>query len=81
MDHRTQEWRNPDPHELAEYMAERQRVQNPERMKGALKLEILLHLAFDGAQAREHVVMSVDHPLGLSGGARSKDNLQRVIFA
>ncbi len=61
-------------------MAEWQRVQDPERMNDALKLEILLHLAFYGAQARQHVMMRVDHAFGLAGGARREDDLQRVIF-
>ena len=75
MDYRAQQRRNPDSHKLAEYMAERQRVQNPEWMKQALILEIFPHFPFDGTETRKYVAMCVDHTLGLAGSARSKDDL------
>src|SRR5580765_7166853 len=50
INHGSQQGWNPDPHELAEYVTEGQRVQDPQRMNEALISEILLHLAFDGSQ-------------------------------
>ena len=74
-----EERRNPQGHELAEDVAERQSVQKMQRVKDAFVLEILLHLGFDGVEAREHVAVGVDDALGFGGGARSEQNLKGCI--
>ena len=71
--------RGPQSHELAEDMAEWQRVQDANGVKGLLELEILLHLLLDGSKAREHVAMGVDDAFGIAGGAGGEDDLQRVV--
>ena len=71
--------RNPQSHELPEDMAERQRVQEAQRMHDALVGQIFLHLALDGLKACDHVAMSMDDAFGLGGGSRGEENLQRRI--
>jgi hypothetical protein len=68
--------RDPQTHELAEDMAEGQRVQKVQRVEDALVLEVLLHLGLDGVETRKHIAMGMDDSLGLGGGAGGKENLK-----
>ncbi len=68
---------NPEPHGLAEDVAERQRVQNAQGMDKALVAHIRLGTFFNGTHAGQHVAMGEDDAFGIAGGAGSKENLQR----
>ena len=70
---------NPQGHELAEDVAERQRVQKMQRVKDALVLQILFHLLLDRIEAREHVAVGVDDTLGFGGRAGSEQDLKGCI--
>ena len=72
--------RHPEAHELAEDVAERQGVEEAQRMHPALILEIFCDLVFDGLQAGEDVAMGVDDAFGLGGGARGEDDLEWGLF-
>ena len=76
MDDGAEERWNPETHELAEDVAERQRVQKVERVEDALVLQVLLHLALDGVEAGEHVAVGVDDAFGFGGGAGGEKDLE-----
>ncbi len=73
-----QRW-NPKPHELPEDMAERKRMQNPQRMHQPLVAQVLANFLFQGIERGQHIPVGMHDPLGLPGGAGSKDDLQRGI--
>ncbi len=68
--------RGPEAHELAEDVAERQAVEEAQRMKRPLEGEVLLHLALDGVEAGEDVAMGVDDAARCGGGAGGEDDLE-----
>src|SRR5947209_9383160 len=77
---RRQQRRNPQAHELTENVTQRKRVQNTNRVKDPLILEILLHLALDRLEAGEHVSVRMDDSFRLPGGARCENDLQGVVW-
>ena len=60
-------------------MAEGQQIQKANGMHEAFVLQILLHLRFQRRDVRKNISMGNHDTLGLGGGARSENNLQRVI--
>ena len=69
--------RNPQPHGLAEDMAQRKRVQNAQRMDQPLVAHVGLRAVFNGTDAGQHVAVSDHHALGLARGAGGEENLRR----
>ena len=68
---------NPQAHGLAEDVAQRQRVQNAQRMNQPLVAHVRLGAVFDGAHAGQHVAVRKHDALGVAGGAGGEENLQR----
>ena len=79
MDFCAEEWRNPQAHELAEDVAERERVEKMKWVEDALVLQVLLDLGLDGVEAREHVAMGVDDTFRLRGCAGGEEDLKRRV--
>ena len=71
--------RDPESHGLAEDMAQRQRVQNAQRMNQPLVAHVGLGAIFDGPHAGQHIAVGEDHALGFAGGAGGEENLQRGV--
>ena len=76
VDLRYQQRRNPQPHKLAEDVAERQRMQNAQRMHQALVAQVLGHLLFQGIERGQHVAVGVHDALGFPGSSGGEDDLQ-----
>ena len=76
MNLRYQQRRNPKPHELAEDVTERQRMQNAQRMNEALVAQVLGYLLFQRIERGQHIAVGVDNAFGFAGGAGGKDDLQ-----
>ena len=74
-----QQLRQEDAEEFAEYMAERQEVQEAQGMKDALVAQILADLALQRLQVGQDVAVRNDHAARLRRGARGEDNLDDVI--
>ncbi len=68
---------DPQPHHLAEDMAQRQGVQKTQGMEGLLIAHVGLRAVGDGLHAGQHVAMGMDDALGVAGGAGGEENLQR----
>ena len=79
VDLRRQQRRNPQAHELAKNVAERQRMQNAQRMNEALVAQVLADLLFQGIERGQHIALGVHDALRLAGGAGGEDDLQRGI--
>ena len=79
VDLRCQQRRNPQPHELAKDVAERQRMQNAQRMNQALVAQVLGHLLFQGIERGQHIAVGMHDALRLPGSAGGEDDLQRRI--
>ena len=60
-------------------MAQRQKIEEAERVKDAFVAQILLDLAFNRLQIREDVAMRDDHTLRFAGGTRREDDLHRIV--
>ncbi len=73
------EWRNPEAHGLAEDVAQRQRVQNAQRMNEPLIAHVWLGAVFDWADAGQHVAVREHDAFGIAGGAGGEENLQRRV--
>ena len=69
--------RDPEAHGLAEDMAQRQRVQNAQRMDEPLVAHVGLGAVFNGPHAGQHVAVGDDDAFGVAGGAGGKENLER----
>ena len=68
--------RNPEAHGLAEDVAERQRVQNAQRMDEPLVAHVGLGAFFDGPDAGEHIAVREHDAFGVAGGAGGEENLR-----
>ena len=71
--------RQEDAEELAEDVAERQQVQEAQRMEDALVLEIFADLAFERLEVRQDVAVRDDDAAWLGRGAGGEDNLDDVV--
>src|SRR6185437_1014313 len=72
---------DPHAHGLTEHVAERQRVQETQRVHDFFIAEIALGGSFDGTDAGQHVAVGVNDALGIAGGAGREEDLQRGIGA
>ena len=71
--------RDPQPHGLAEDVAQRKRVQNAQGMNHPLVAHVGLGAVFDGTHAGQHIAVGQDHAFRFAGSAGSKENLQRRV--
>src|SRR5580700_5950528 len=65
----TQQRRQEHPKKLAEDVAERKQIQKPYGMNEAFVLQILLHLAFERRDVRQHITVRDYHPFWVGGRA------------
>src|ERR1700728_4092115 len=79
VNHRAQQGRNPQPHELAEHVAERQRVKKMQRVKDTLILQVLFYFLLDRIETGQDVAVGVDDALRLGGRAGCEKDLKRRI--
>jgi hypothetical protein len=73
-----QRW-NEHPHELAEHVAKRQHLQEPQRVKDALVAAVLRHLALDGIHAGQNVAVREHYAARIGRCPGGKDDLGRVV--
>ena len=66
-------------HRLAEHVAERQQVQEPQREERPAVAPVLQHLALDRDDVGQHVAVGDDDALGLGRRARREDDLGDVV--
>ena len=66
-------------HRLAEHVAERQQVQEPQRVERPRVFAVLQNLALDRDDVREDVAVADDHAFRLRGRARREDDLGDVV--
>ena len=78
---RGQQRRHPQAHELAENVAQRQGMQEAQRMKPAFVTQIFFYLAIKNFDAGQNVAVGVDDPFRGRCGSGSKENLQRCLGA
>src|SRR5256885_17144894 len=71
----TQQWRHVHAEELPENVAERQQIQKAQWVYESCVFEIRTDLRLKRRDVAEHVAMRDHHTLGLSGGARGKNDL------
>jgi len=69
--------RDPQPHGLAKHVAQRQRVQNPQRVDQTHIAQIRLRRVFDRPYAGQHVAVCDHNALGIARGAGGEQDLQR----
>ena len=81
VDFAAEELRHEDAHELAEDMAERQQVEEADRVEGPFPLAVLVDLALKRAEVRQQVAVRDDDALRLGGRPRREDDLGDVVFA
>ena len=74
-----QQRRDEGGHGLAEHVAERQQVEEPQRGERAGVAAVPEHLVLDGDHVREDVAVRQPHPLGVGGGARREDDLGQLV--
>src|ERR1700735_600106 len=79
MDDSAEERGNPQPHELAEDVAERQSVEKVQGMKDAFVFEVSLDFLFHRVESGEHIAMGVNNALRLRGCARGEEDLKRCV--
>ena len=72
------ELRKEDAKKLAEDVAERQQIQEPDWVYPSFVFKIFPHLQFERRNVRENVAMRDHDSLGLGGGAGSEDDFQCV---
>jgi hypothetical protein len=60
-------------------VAERQQIQESQRLERPRVLPVLHHLAFDRDDVREHVAMAMTTPFGVGGCAGGEDDLDDVV--
>src|ERR1700733_5069999 len=65
----THQRRQEHPKKLAEDVAERKQIQKPYGMNEAFVLQILLHLAFERRDVRQHITVRDYHPFWVGGRA------------
>ncbi len=74
-----QQRRNPQAHKLAENVAQRQGVQEAQRMKPAFVAQIFLDLALQNFDAGQNIAVRMNDAFRGRRGAGSKENLQRRV--
>src|SRR5439155_10653003 len=73
-DRRSQKWRNEERHELAEHMAQRNKVDKAQRVKPALVFAIRIDAALQRLKVRQKIAVGEHHPARLGRCARSVKN-------
>jgi hypothetical protein len=71
--------RDPQPHGLAKHMAQRQRVQNAQRVDQPLIAHVRLRCVFDWPDAGQHIAVGQHNTFRIAGGAGSEQDLQRCL--
>jgi hypothetical protein len=66
-------------HGLPEHVAEREQIEESERMERLGVLPILHHLAFDRDDVRQHVPVADDDAFGLGRRARRENDLDDIV--
>ncbi len=78
-DRARQQRRDEGRHRLAEHVAQRQQVEEPDGRKRPRVLPVLHDLVLDRHDVGQDVAMRDDHAFRLGGGSRREDDLRRVV--
>ena len=67
------------PHRLTEHMAEREQVDDADRLKGYRPFSVFRYFRQKGSKVRTDIAMTMNHPFGIACRAGSVDDFHDVV--